>query len=180
MKNVFLISILSLFLLGFSSKEKYTIYKYEATDLQGKTIKLEAFKGKKIMIVNTASACGLTPQFKELESLYQKYKNQDFLIIGFPSNDFAGQEPLKNEEIAQFCEINYGVSFKMMEKISVKGEKSHPIYQFLTSKVLNGKENSEVKWNFQKYLIGKDGKLEKIISPKTSPLSEEVISWIEG
>jgi len=142
-------------------------------------VKLSDFKGKKVMIVNTASKCGLTPQYKELEALYERYKDKDFIIIGFPANNFLGQEPGSNEQIASFCSINYGVSFPMMSKISVKGKNMHPLYQFLTQKAKNGVEDSKVKWNFQKYLIGRDGKLEKVIDPKTLPSSDEVIQWIE-
>ena len=130
------------------------------------------------MIVNTASKCGLTPQYKELEALYQQYKDKDFVIIGFPANNFLKQEPGTNEEIATFCQVNYGVSFPMMSKISVKGKDMHPLYQFLTQKAKNGVMDSKVSWNFQKYLIGKDGHLEKVIDPKTLPNDPEVIEWI--
>jgi glutathione peroxidase len=132
------------------------------------------------MIVNTASKCGLTPQYKELEALYQQYKDKDFVIIGFPANNFLKQEPGTNEEIATFCQVNYGVSFPMMSKISVKGKDMHPLYQFLTQKSKNGVADSKVSWNFQKYLIGKDGHLEKVIDPKTLPNDLEVIQWINA
>ena len=156
-----------------------TIYQFEVEDITGKAFPLSSLQGKKVMIVNTASKCGLTPQYKELEALYQQYKDKDFIIIGFPANNFLGQEPGNNEQIASFCSINYGVSFPMMSKISVKGKNMHPLYQFLTQKAKNGVEDSKVKWNFQKYLIGRDGKLEKVIDPKTLPSSDEVTQWIE-
>ena len=156
-----------------------TIYQFEVEDITGKAFPLSSLQGKKVMIVNTASKCGLTPQYKELEALYQQYKDKDFIIIGFPANNFLGQEPGSNEQIASFCSINYGVSFPMMSKISVKGKNMHPLYQFLTQKAKNGVEDSKVKWNFQKYLIGRDGKLEKVIDPKTLPSNDEVIQWIE-
>ena len=156
-----------------------TIYQFEVEDITGKAFPLSSLQGKKVMIVNTASKCGLTPQYKELEALYQQYKDKDFVIIGFPANNFLKQEPGTNEEIATFCQVNYGVSFPMMSKISVKGKDMHPLYQFLTQKSKNGVEDSKVKWNFQKYLIGRDGKLEKVIDPKTLPSSDEVKQWIE-
>lgn len=157
-----------------------TIYDYTVTTIDGKSFSLAELKGKKVMIVNTASKCGLTPQYKELEELYKKYENQGFVIIGFPANDFLSQEPGSNEEIESFCQKNYGVSFPMMSKISVKGKEMEPLYQFLTTKSLNNLEDNEVKWNFQKYLINEEGKLEKVISPRTSPLDASIIEWIES
>ena len=155
-----------------------TIYQFEVEDITGKAFPLSNLQGKKVMIVNTASKCGLTPQYKELEALYQQYKDKDFIIIGFPANNFLKQEPGTNEEIASFCQVNYGVSFPMMSKISVKGKDMHLLYQFLTQKSKNGVMDSKVSWNFQKYLIGKDGHLEKVIAPKTLPNDAEVIEWI--
>jgi vitamin B12 transport periplasmic protein btuE len=162
-----------------NNTDNQTIYQFTVEDINGKPFALADLKGKKVMIVNTASKCGLTPQYKELEALYQQYKDRDFIIIGFPANNFLGQEPGSNEQIASFCSINYGVSFPMMSKISVKGKNMHPLYQFLTQKSKNGVEDSKVQWNFQKYLIGRDGKLEKVIAPKTLPLSDKVTQWIE-
>lgn len=162
-----------------NNADNQTIYQFTVEDINGKPFALADLKGKKVMIVNTASKCGLTPQYKELEALYQQYKDRDFIIIGFPANNFLGQEPGSNEQIASFCSINYGVTFPMMSKISVKGKNMHPLYQFLTQKSKNGVEDSKVQWNFQKYLIGRDGKLEKVIAPKTLPSSDEVTQWIE-
>ena len=162
-----------------NNADNQTIYQFTVEDINGNPFALADLKGKKVMIVNTASKCGLTPQYKELEALYQQYKDRDFIIIGFPANNFLGQEPGSNEQIASFCSINYGVTFPMMSKISVKGKNMHPLYQFLTQKSKNGVKDSKVKWNFQKYLIGRDGKLEKVIDPKTLPSSDEVIQWIE-
>nr|WP_258543823.1 glutathione peroxidase [Parvicella tangerina] len=156
-----------------------TIYQFKVEDLYGESFDLASLKGKKVMIVNTASKCGLTPQYEDLEKLYQKYKGNNFVIIGFPANNFMSQEPGTNEEIAAFCKKNYGVSFPMMAKISVKGKDIHPLYTFLTSKEENGVMDSKVKWNFQKYLIGEEGMLEKVIDPTTKPMDEEIISWIE-
>jgi glutathione peroxidase len=157
-----------------------TIYEYKVTDIQNNEFDFSSLKGKKIMVVNTASECGLTPQYEQLQNLYEKYKDQNFIIIGFPANNFMGQEPGNNEQIATFCKANYGVTFPMMSKISVKGDDMAPIYQYLTQKKLNGLEDNEVKWNFQKYLIGTDGKLAKVIHPRVLPDSPEIISWIEG
>ena len=162
-----------------NNADNQTIYQFTVEDINGNPFALADLKGKKVMIVNTASKCGLTPQYKELEALYQQYKDKDFIIIGFPANNFLGQEPGSNEQIASFCSINYGVTFPMMSKISVKGKNMHPLYQFLTQKSKNGVEDSKVKWNFQKYLIGRDGKLEKVIDPKTLPSSDKGKQWIE-
>jgi glutathione peroxidase len=159
---------------------KESIHQFTVTDIDGKSFDFKSLKGKKIMVVNTASKCGLTPQYEKLEALYQKYKNSNFVIIGFPANDFMGQEPGTNEEIATFCKKNYGVSFSMMEKISVKGSDIHPVYQFLTEKSKNGLEDNSVQWNFQKYLIDENGYLVKVVSPRTSPDDQEITSWIEG
>lgn len=157
-----------------------TIYDFKVEDISGKTFDLASLKGKKVMIVNTASKCGLTPQYEQLEELYKKYKDQNFVIIGFPANDFMKQEPGTNEEIESFCQKNYGVSFPMMSKISVKGEGMHPLYKFLTTKKLNKLEDNEVKWNFQKYLIDESGNLVKVIGPRTLPTDAEIVQWIEG
>jgi glutathione peroxidase len=135
-------------------------------------------EGKKVLIVNTASKCGFTPQYEGLQELYTKYGGEDFVIIGFPANDFLKQEPGTNEEIREFCTLNYGVSFPMMAKISVKGKDMHPLYQWLTRKELNGYRDSKVKWNFQKYLVDEKGRLVGMYPPKTKPLSEEMIGWI--
>jgi glutathione peroxidase len=185
MKRIHLFStliILSILAIGTMATTvgKTSIYEFKVEDINGQTFDFATLKGKKIMIVNTASKCGLTPQYEELEKLYQTYKDKNFIIIGFPANDFMKQEPGSNEEIAAFCQKNYGVSFPMMAKISVKGKEMAPIYQYLTSKSLNGKEDSEVKWNFQKYLIGTDGQLSKVIAPTTKPMDKEIIEWIEG
>lgn len=159
---------------------KETIYQFKVEDLEGNEFDFATLKGKKVMIVNTASKCGLTPQYEDLQAIYDKYKSQDFVIVGFPANNFMSQEPGTNEEIAEFCERNYGVTFPMMGKISVKGKDMHPVYEFLTQKSKNGLEDSKVKWNFQKYLINENGELEKVIDPKTLPSDKEVVSWIES
>jgi len=157
-----------------------SIHQFMATDIKGETFDFSSLEGKKVMIVNTASQCGLTPQYEKLQELYDTYKNTDFAIIGFPSNDFMGQEPGSNEDISRFCVKNYGVTFKMMGKIIVKGEDKHDVYQFLTDKSWNQKADSQIEWNFQKYLLNEKGELEKVISPQTSPLDQEIIDWIEN
>ncbi|MEK9609947.1 MAG: glutathione peroxidase [Flavobacteriaceae bacterium] len=156
-----------------------TIYQFKVKDIEGNSFDFADLKGKKIMIVNTASKCGLTGQYRGLQKLYDLHKDNGFVIVGFPANDFLWQEPGTNDEIAEFCEKNYGVSFPMMSKITVKGAKMHSLYQFLTQVDKNGYKSSSVSWNFQKYLIGRDGKLEKIITPRTPPMSDEVLGWVE-
>jgi glutathione peroxidase len=160
--------------------ETSTIYQFKVTDLTGNEFDFAKLKGKKVIVVNTASKCGLTPQYKELEALYEKYKDKGLVIVGFPANNFAGQEPGTNAEIATFCQQNYGVSFPMMGKISVKGDDKAPIYKFLTEKSKNGLQDSEVEWNFQKYLINEKGQLEKVVSPKTLPSDAEIVNWINS
>ena len=159
--------------------QKKSLHEFSVLTINGDTISLSQFKGKKVMVVNTASKCGLTPQYKELEALYTQYKDSNFVIIGFPANNFMGQEPGSNDEIAQFCARNYGVSFPMMAKISVKGKDMHPVYKFLTQRAENGLEDNEVKWNFQKYLIDENGYLEHVISPTTLPNDPQIISWLK-
>lgn len=152
-----------------------SIYDFSIKTLEGQKLKLTQYKGKKILIVNTASKCGFTPQYKELEALYRQYQDR-LVVIGFPANNFANQEPGTNEEIATFCERNYGVTFPMSEKISVKGNDQAPIYEWLTQKEHNNYADSEVKWNFQKYLIDEKGNLIGIFESKVNPLSEEITS----
>ncbi len=155
-------------------------YDFTVKDIDGNKFSFEQLKGKKVMIVNVASKCGYTPQYEQLEAVYKKYKKNGFVIIGFPANNFMHQEPGTNEEIKDFCTLNYGVTFPMMSKISVKGKDMAPIYHWLTEKELNGVEDSKVKWNFQKYLISRKGKLEKVIPPKVKPDDPEIIRWIEN
>ncbi len=156
------------------------IYQFKVKDIEGKTFDFSKLKGKKVMVVNTASECGLTPQYEQLQKLYTEYKNKNFIIVGFPANNFGAQEPGSNKEIATFCSKNYGVTFPMMEKISVKGDDMAPLYHFLTEKSKNGYQDSQVEWNFQKYLINEKGQLVKVISPKTLPDSKEVVDWIKS
>jgi glutathione peroxidase len=157
-----------------------TFYDFTVETINGEQFNLSSLKGKKVMVVNTASKCGLTPQYETLEAMYKQYGGDKFVIIGFPANNFFSQEPGSNEDIAEFCQKNYGVSFPMMAKISVKGKDIHPLYQWLTQKSMNGVEDAEVSWNFQKFLIDENGKWVKTISPRDSANSEDVLNWIKN
>jgi len=150
------------------------IFSFEILDIAGKSFDWETVKGKKIMVVNVASKCGLTPQYVELEELFQKYQNQGFTILGFPANNFGAQEPGTNDEIASFCEANYGVSFQMMSKISVLGADQHPLYKWLTEET-----NESVSWNFQKFLVDENGDVMESIPPNVLPNDEAILNWIE-
>jgi glutathione peroxidase len=154
-----------------------SIYDFKVEGLEGGTIDFSAYKGKKILVVNTASNCGYTPQYKELEALYKKYK-ETLVIVGFPANNFGGQEPGSNIEIKAFCEKNYGVTFPMAAKVSVKGDDMAPIYQWLTQKSQNGVLDAEIKWNFNKFLIDENGKMVAYFPSKVSPVSEEITSQL--
>ena len=168
---------MALTLTGFSQTS--SIYDFKVKTLEGGDFDFSTLKGKKIMIVNTASKCGFTPQYKDLEEVYEKYQD-NLIIIGFPANNFASQEPGTSTEIRKFCTDNYGVKFPLMAKISVKGDDMAPIYKWLTSKEKNGVMDSEVKWNFQKYLIDENGKLVDVIYSKDKPTSDKVIAWISS
>jgi len=180
MKNLKLSLLLLLSLIsvtGFAQSSGF--YDFKVKTLEGVDFDFSSLKGKKVMIVNVASKCGLTPQYKELEAVFEKY-NGDFTIIGFPANNFMNQEPGSASEIRQFCTDNYGVTFPIMEKISVKGDDMHPLYKWLTSKEKNGVKDSEVSWNFQKYLIDEKGNLVEVIPPREKPDSDKVIAWISS
>jgi len=163
-----------------SNFNKQSFYDHKAEMINGEFLDFSSLKGKKVLIVNTASYCGLTSQYKDLESLYKKYKDSGFEILAFPSNNFGKQEPGTNTEIATFCETNYSTSFIVMSKIEVKGKNIHPVYRWLTKKELNGVKSSSVKWNFQKYLIDENGNLIEYYNPYTSPKSKKITNWIEG
>ena len=168
-----------LFCLSFSMQTSSTVYDFSLTGTDGKEINLNAFKGKKILFVNVASKCGYTPQYEGLQKLYEQNK-ENLVIIGLPCNQFMNQEPGTNAEIQTFCKKNYGVTFPITQKIYVKGDKIHPLYNWLTRKELNGVEDSKVKWNFQKYLIDEEGALIRVFGSKVKPLDEEVISAVKG
>ena len=183
MKNIFAkISAVIALLISFAASTKKqtgatSVYDFKLQTLEGEEITLEKYKGKKLLIVNVASKCGFTPQYKNLEALYEKYKEK-IVVIGFPANNFLGQEPGNAQEIREFCTKNYGVTFPMMQKISVKGKDMHPLYQYLSNKKENGVCNDSPSWNFCKYLIDENGKLIKFFGSKTDPMSEEIISLL--
>ena len=155
-----------------------SFYDFKVKTLEGYNFDLASLKGKKVLVVNTASNCGFTPQYEDMQALYDKYGGENFVIIGFPANNFLKQEPGTNEEIREFCTKNYGVSFPMMAKISVKGEDIHPLYVWLTSKDKNGIMDTTIKWNFQKYLIDENGKLVDVAYSKEKPTSDRIVEWI--
>ena len=146
-------------------------------DLEGNKVDLQTLKGKKVLFVNVASKCGFTSQYKDLQALSEKYKEK-LVVIGLPCNQFGNQEPGSSEEIATFCEKNYGVKFLITEKIDVKGDKQHPLYKWLTNKSENGKVDAGVKWNFQKYLIDEDGKMMDYFMSSTKPLSSKIVGLL--
>lgn len=166
--------------VGIVTMHTGSIYDFKMTVLDGdKEISLSDYKGKKMLIVNTASECGYTPQYKELQQLHEKYGDK-ITILGFPANNFGGQEPGSNKDIKTFCEINYGVTFQMFEKISVKGSDMHPLYQWLSGKDKNGWNDEAPNWNFCKYIISEDGELLKFYSSSVKPMGSEILSDIEA
>ena len=171
MKTLMLTMILAVTLSGSS------IYDFKVAGLDGTDIDFSQYKGKKIMIVNTASACGLTPQYEGLEKLYNQYKDK-LVIIGVPANNFNGQEPGSNEDIKTFCKKNYGVTFPMAEKISVKGDDTHALYKYLKEQAAAKGFADPVTWNFGKFLINERGELIATFSPRTTPMSEEILKWL--
>jgi glutathione peroxidase len=146
-----------------------TVYDFEARQIDGKTVPLSQFRDKVLLIVNTASACGFTPQFGGLEELHKAYGPKGLVVLGFPSNQFGAQDPGSNEEIASFCQVNYGVSFPMMAKIDVNGSGAHPLYQWLTKEAPGLLGSKAIKWNFTKFLVGKDGQVLKRYPPQEAP-----------
>jgi glutathione peroxidase len=161
-------------------KPTSSIHQFKVNTIDGGVLDFSSLKGKKILIVNTASKCGFTPQYKQLEALYEKYKDKNFVIVGFPCNQFGGQEPGSGSEIKEFCTKNYGVSFMMMKKVNVKGDSICDIYAWLTNKSKNGVESSKVKWNFQKYMIDENGFLVDYVLSFKNPNCSKITSWIEG
>ena len=155
------------------------VFEHVFVSLNGGRMPLSNYQGQPLLIVNTASECGLTPQYEHLQKLYDTYKDKNFVIVGFPANNFGGQEPGSDAQIASFCKENYGVTFPMMSKISVKGGDMHEVYHFLTEKQKNGLQDSEVAWNFQKYLLDEKGELVMVVPPKTLPTDPSIVDWIE-
>ena len=148
-----------------------TLYDFEALQIDGKSVRLDQFKGKTLLIVNTASACGFTPQFAGLETLHKQYADKGLVVVGFPCNQFGAQDKGSNDEIAEFCQLNYGVSFPMMAKIEVNGEGAHPLYKWLTKEAPGLLGTTGIKWNFTKFLVGKDGAVLKRYAPTDTPAS---------
>ena len=176
MKGFFAVTLLSLFsLAGLSQSDGF--YSFKVKTLEGENFDFSSLKGKKVIIVNTASKCGFTPQYEDLEALHRQFGDK-LVIIGFPANNFMNQEPGSAFEIRQFCTENFDVTFSLMEKISVKGDDIHPLYKWLTSKELNGVMDSNVRWNFQKYLIDEDGILVDVLYSREKPGSEKVLAWL--
>ena len=179
-RNIFLFAIALLMTITMEAQTKQSIHQFKVKDLNGKTFDFATLKGKKILVVNTASKCGYTPQYEQLEAIYKKYKGENFVIVGFPANNFGSQEPGTNAEIATSCKANYGVTFPMMSKISVKGSDMNEVYQFLTKKAKNGLKDSNVEWNFQKYLLNEKGELEQVHLSGVEPTDAKIVNWIKG
>lgn len=174
------ISIILLAIMQQTLANAQSFYDFEVNDITGKPFDMNTLKGKKVLVVNTASKCGLTPQYSDLQALYEQYKDKNFVIIGFPANNFLSQEPGTDSEIQSFCTKNYGVSFPMMAKISVKGKDIHPLYQWLTQKEKNGVMDAPVSWNFQKFMIDENGNLVDMVPPKEKPGSDKILNWLKG
>jgi glutathione peroxidase len=179
MKRIILILSVLLSTAALSNAQTMSLHNFVVEDINGEEFDLSQFRGTKVLVVNTASECGLTPQYETLEELYKVYGGEDFIIIGFPANNFGAQEPGSNEEIKAFCQKNYGVSFPMMAKISVKGDDQHALYQWLTQKAKNGVEDAPVSWNFQKFMINEDGSYHGMVAPQESPICDEIVNWIK-
>lgn len=176
MKTIFL-TIAALLVTALPTK---SVYDFTVKDIDGKDVSLSKYKGKVLLFVNVASLCGNTPQYKDIEALYKKYKDKGLVVLGFPANNFMGQEPGSNAEIKEFCTREYAVTFPMFSKVSVKGKDIAPIYSYLTQKTENGVVESPVTWNFQKFLVGRDGKVISAVSPRTSVNDATVIKQIES
>lgn len=162
-----------------SGSNKASIHKFTAMDIDGNDVSLKSFSGDILLIVNTASQCGYTPQYEGLQKIYDRFKDKNFKVIGFPTNNFGGQEPGSNEEIKDFCTTKYKVTFPMFAKISVKGEDQHPLYKFLTDKEQNGEFGGDITWNFNKFLANEKGEIVARFTSKDAPESETVINAIE-
>ena len=177
---VFLITLLLSCMNSYNYEDNLSFYDIKVKTIDGEDFDLSTLKGKKLLVVNVASKCGLTPQYKQLEELYKEYKNQNFTVLAFPSSDFANQEYTDSQKISSFCQKNYGVTFPIFEKVSVKGKSKHYIYQWLTEKNKNGKKNVSVLWNFQKFIIDENGQWVDYFLPTTSPKSKKIVKWINS
>lgn len=166
--------------LALNEASTVNFHDFTVKDINGDDFKFSSLRGKRVLIVNTASKCGYTPQYEDLQALYKEYGGDKFVILGFPCNQFMGQEPGSNEEIAEFCKKNYGVSFPMMDKIDVKGDDQHPVYAWLTDKALNGVDDASVSWNFNKFLVDEKGNWVAHYSSRTNPMDEEIVNFASG
>jgi glutathione peroxidase len=171
--------ILAASFAGAQNSTKKTFHDFTVTTIDGKEFPLSQLEGKKVLVVNTASKCGYTPQYEDLEKLFETYGGEKFTIIGFPANNFLSQEPGTDNEIREFCTSKYGVTFQMMSKISVKGNDIAPLYKWLTDKKENGVMDAPVKWNFQKFMIDENGNLVDMAPPSENPLSDKIVNWIK-
>ena len=178
--SVFLLTFLLSCMNHYNQGNKLSFYDIKVKTIDGEEFDMSSLKGKKLLVVNVASKCGLTPQYKQLEELYKEYKNQNFEVLAFPSSDFANQEYSDSQKISSFCQKNYGVTFPIFEKVSVKGKSKHPIYQWLTEKNKNGKKNVSVLWNFQKFIINENGQWVDYFLPTTSSKSKKIVKWINS
>jgi glutathione peroxidase len=179
-KNILLATLGAMTFGNVSAQPAKSLYDFRIETLDGRLVNLNVLRGKKVMLVNTASKCGYTKQYADLQSLYERYNVHGFEIVGFPANNFKNQEPGTNEEIASFCSTTYGITFLMSTKIDVVGEEQHPLYRWLTTKSENGVMDSEVKWNFQKYLIDENGTLVGVAYSKEKPDSDRIVGWIKS
>lgn len=171
---------ITLFILLAMVPTSKSVYDFKMKNIDGKEVALDAYKGKVLLFVNVASKCGLTPQYKEIQALYEKYKDKGLVVLGFPANNFMGQEPGSDKDIKEFCTLKYDVTFPMFSKISVKGSDQHPLYKYLTSKDENGAIDAKVSWNFQKFLVSKSGKVITSFGPQTSVTEADVTKAIEA
>lgn len=180
MKSLAILVIFSFMaIVSTDQTDTTSIYDFEVQDIDGNTVSMNDFKGKVVLVVNTASECGFTPQYEGLQALYEQYKDDGLVVLGFPANNFGGQEPGTEEEIKQFCKVNYDVTFPMFSKVSVKGGDIHPLFDFLTSQE-NANFTGEIKWNFEKFLIDKNGILMRRFRSKVEPESDEILNTIES
>jgi glutathione peroxidase len=182
LRRLFLASLVAFGVSAAAHSEEKTVpaaLSFKAKDIDGKEVDLSKYKGKVILVVNVASQCGLTPQYKDLEALNEEYHDKGLVVLGFPCNQFGGQEPGTEKEVKEFCKSNYDVSFDLFSKIDVNGEKAHPFYKHLTSLEFNGKKDAPIGWNFEKFLIDRDGKVVARFKPAVEPKSPEVVGAIE-
>jgi len=176
--KLFFILLFSITVAAVSAQQSNSIYDYKLTDINGKMFDMSELKGKKVLLVNTATQCGFSSQDTDMEKLYNDYKDKNFVVVAIPSNDFGNKEPGSNEEIKSYVK-EHNLKFPVMAKTEVTGDKEDPLYKWLTSKDLNGVMDTKVSWNYQKYMIDENGKLVGVVEPKESPTSDKVISWIE-